>query len=272
MSETVRCAYCVFKKKPDPEIQLLKTQVSMADVEGYLQKIRFYLPQMRPLFQGVEIEYFPRRTLYAFNTPCGMCDYAGLCINGRLEGYIIGYDATAKQYRKPIISPSEIIKYETCPRQWAYSKTGVDTPYRSAIPESGTVMNIAIDEFIVLGVDPEEVFDREWGPKAEDKRLRYNKTDTHASIGRIAKAALRKFVPMWDKWGLQDVVVQGKYMVEFDEFYLKGKPDLKARKDDDTLILDWKFSSSTYTDLWTRVSDQLTAYAALHLLQPAMAA
>lgn len=262
--------FCVLQKKADPDIVPHKTVRKMADIEEYIRKIDFYLPEMkRLLYDGVEIDYYPRRSLYAFNTPCGLCDYAGLCVYGSLEGYAIGYDATERRYAKPFVSPTETIRYETCPRQWAYYKTGIKSVYRAATAECGTCLHRGIFAYIMEGEDPVEVFREEWYRLENEKYLKYGQKERFKSLLDIGEKLMKKFPEKWESWGVEVISAEQKTSVEFDSFILKGKPDLKGRKDGRIIIWDWKFTAVNYNDIWTLICDQMTGYAALHLLQPA---
>ncbi len=267
--EEVIGVFCVLQKKADPDIVPHKTLRRMQHVAEYIRKINFYLPDMkRLLYDGVEIDYYPRRSLYAFNTPCGLCDYAGLCVYGSLEGYAIGYDATERKYAKPYVSPTEIIRYETCPRQWAYYKTGITSVYRGAASECGTCQHKGIFAYIIEGKDPVEVFIEEWHKLENEKYLKYGQKDSFKSLLGIGEKLMKKFPEKWESWGMETISAEQKASVEFDDFILKGKPDFKGRKEGRIIIWDWKFTGVNYGDIWTLLSDQMTGYAALHLLQP----
>ncbi|MBE0427687.1 MAG: PD-(D/E)XK nuclease family protein [Nitrospirae bacterium] len=230
--------------------------------EEFLSKIRFYLPQMLPLVRGeVEAEYYPRKTMYFFNSPCGMCDYGKLCLSGNLEGY---YFKERKEYNIPFFSPTEIIKYETCPRQWAFYRSGVRIVTQSASLIVGDILHTAIESYLNQNHDCSEVFVAEW-EKYKDIRLDYNKKENYKSLREIGIHLMKKFPLFWDQ--LKKELSITRYLTEiktyrrYPDFNLNGKPDILCfTSENKKIVIDWKLASKKYDDNWIQVSDQMLCY------------
>lgn len=267
IDKTIQVSYCIIQKKKDPEIVSFQTQKNIEDAYEFIKKVNFYLPEIKKIYDSTPAEYYPRRPLYAFNSPCDLCDYAALCIQGDTEQYSLGYDATEKKYRKPYVSPTEIIKYETCPRQWAYYKSGITTPVRSAATECGSSIHVGIYNYLLTGQDPVIAFRESWEEVALNPHIKYGQRDTHKSLEDIAIAGLKKFPKFWESWGLTVECLEKAHTVDAGDFILKVKPDAVASKDGKTVVIDWKFTAVAYNPLWVAISDQLTAAAAVILLQ-----
>lgn len=233
-----------------------------ARAEEYLKKIRFYLPQMLPLIRGeVDAEYYPRKTMYSFNSPCGMCDYSKICLNNDLEGY---HFKERREYNPPFLSPTEIIKYETCPRQWAYLRSGIRAITQSALLVVGDSLHLAIETFLNYNHNCTEIFVAEW-EKYKEVELNYNKKESYKVLREIGIHLMRKFPLFWEQAKKELSII--RYFTEiktyrnYPDFNLNGKPDLVCfSKDGEKIVIDWKLSSKKYDRQWIHVSDQMTSY------------
>ncbi len=189
------------------------------DVEEYIRKIRFYLPDMLRLYENGDVDHYPRRTLYAFNSPCGLCEYRSLCIEGDLSGYIIGYSAIEAGHSKLFVSPSDVIKYETCPRQWAYYKSGVKSPFSSAASECGNCLHKGIEEYLLKGDDPVRVFEQEWMERKDAATITYNQKDTHQGLLEIGMKLMIQFPDKWRETGLEVCNVERTVRIDMGDFH-----------------------------------------------------
>ncbi len=266
MLQGISGAYWVLQKKSAPGIVFRETGRTIRDVEEYIRKIKFYLPDMSRLYENGDVDYYPRRILYAFNSPCGLCEYRSLCIEGDLSGYIIGYSAIEAGHGKLFVSPSDVIKYETCPRQWAYYKSGVKSPFSSAASECGSCLHKGIEEFLLNGDDPVRVFEQEWMERKDAATITYNQKDTHQGLLEIGMKLMSQFPDKWRETGLEVCNVERTVRIDLGDFCLKGRPDIVATKDCNLYVIDWKFTAVSFSDDWVAKSDQMTAYAALLFL------
>lgn len=254
--------FVCLEKKRDGEI--FPTEVVEYDQkrgEEYLKKIRFYLPQMLPLINGeVQAEDYPGRTLYAFNCPCGMCDYRMLCLEDKLDGltYI-----EKKVYRIPYLSPTELIKWETCPRQWAYHRSGLSSALRAAKQEFGSVVHDAVEAHVRNRIAPPDVFVSKWDAK-KDLNLQYSSKENHGYLREVGISLMKKFPEFWKSFvkekGILSCSTETKKSRIFPGFALNGRPDIVCNTRNDITVIDWKVISKKYDESWVKVSDQMTGY------------
>lgn len=245
-------------------------------VEEYFDKIEFYLPQMIPLLEGrAECEEYPRRTLYAFNSPCGMCDYASLCLQGDIMGLTLR-DEDKKSSDRIYLSPTQLLKYETCPRQWAYYVAGYRTELSSAKLHFGDSIHNAIEAYIRLGRDPKESYSIFWG-EYKDAPLSYSKKASYDYFKAIGEGLMEKFPKFFEQEivvGLNLSEIQAEALSSkclYDNFmghpvYLTCKPDLVCITHDGMrIIVDWKVTTKKgFDEDWLPVADQMTAYFLLN--------
>ncbi len=240
----------------------------------YLDKIEYYLPRMLALHKGeVECESYPRRTLYAFNCPCGMCDYASLCLHGDIIGYTLKDENKKVGKHTIFLSPTQLLRYETCPRQWAYYAAGYRTETSAAKLQFGDAIHNAIEAYIRLGRDPKESFSFFWG-EFKDAQLTYTKKGTnHEYFQKAGESMMEKFPAFYDQEIITGLDVSEAYAEVPDSKLLWDnyighpvqitcKPDLVCKTHDgDTLIIDWKVTSrKNHDEDWLPVADQMTAY------------
>lgn len=255
--------YCILEKKKDGGIYLMPPVVSKEDKkEKLIKKIRFYIPQMMPLLkEEADPEAYPQTPLHSYNSPCGMCDYINLCHRGDLTGL---YYSERELRRTPYVSPTEIIRFEICPRQWAYYKVGVKTSAGVATIEAGSAIHKSIEAFLRESKNPVAVFDEVWGA-FKDTRLQYNSKDSFESLLKTGQTVLGKFPAFWaqimseHKITSYDIEIKGSR--SFGDFTLNGVPDLVCRTEDSgKIIFDWKFTAKKYDERWVEMSDQMTGY------------
>lgn len=229
--------------------------------QEYLKKIRYYLPQMLPLLnKETTPEEYPRRPLYSFNSPCGMCDYALLCIYGDISGY----DFTEKKvYPKPYISPTALIQFDVCPRQWAYHAYGVKSTQRSAAIVLGEAVHGAIEAYLKMAKECEETFTQIWDAYRE-AALKYPQKADFLQYREIGVQLCRRFPAFWQhtsqRIGVKEIEVEAQRRVRYDSFILSGKMDLLCSVDRGLTILDWKLTNRKYDDAWLLLSEQMTSY------------
>lgn len=236
----------------------------------YLDKIKFYVYQMLPLLKGeAECENYPRRTLYAFNCPCGMCDYEGLCHRNDITGLTL---RESKRTSEAIfLSPTQLLRYETCPRQWAYYAMGYETTISAAKLHFGSSVHSAIEAYIRLGKEPKEAFSFFWG-EYKDAPLKYTEKTNHEYFQKVGDSLMEKFPAFYDQeiitgLNVSETQVEESNTKRLHEYigypvYFTGKPDLVCKTHDgDTMIIDWKVTSKkTFSESWLSVSDQMTGY------------
>jgi len=252
-------------EKQSGKIQISRPVFHTEDREvEYLKKIQFYLPQMTPLIKGKVLpEDYPRKTLYSFNSPCGLCEYRSLCHEGDMTGLSF-YER--KPYDIPFISPTEIIQFEVCPRQWAYHRSGITPSVRYGKTEFGTAIHRAVEEYVDKEVPPVEVFLEVWGQVRES--VVFTEKESAQKYTELGMRLLKKFPQEWGKikesLGLVlPGITEDKSWVFFKDlgFALTGKPDLQCRDTKDGLVvIDYKVVSKGHQEWWPAVSDQMLAY------------
>ncbi len=52
------------------------------------KQVREYLEKVKRIADDMNNGYFPKRSMMAFNSPCGLCDFKGLCHRGITEGLV----------------------------------------------------------------------------------------------------------------------------------------------------------------------------------------
>ncbi len=252
---------CLEKKRDGDIFPTVDVIYETARGEEYIRKIRYYLPQMLPLINGeAEAEEYPRKTLYSFNCPCGMCDFRLLCLHDDLTGLTYW---EKKTYRIPFLSPTELIKWETCPRQWAYDRSGLRSSLKAAKQEFGSVIHDAIEAHVKSRIAPSEVFVGKWDPY-KDVNLQYSSRENHGYLRLVGISLMEKFPGFWEAFrkekGIQSCETESKKSRMFDDFALNGRPDAVCRTKDDVIVLDWKVISQKYDESWVKVADQMTGY------------
>ena len=70
------------RKGPEVHLPLWVPPRTEKVKQAYLNKVSWIAQQVRG-------GYFPERSLGAFESPCNLCDYRGLCINGSMEGLVV---------------------------------------------------------------------------------------------------------------------------------------------------------------------------------------
>jgi hypothetical protein len=247
----------------DPIHVHLPVTVDIKDSASAIQKVRKYIPDMVRLLQGAEPEEFDTKTLYIHNSPCTMCEYDKLCYEGSTEGIIVEFER--KNFEILTLSPSSVITYETCPRQWAYSYLG----YRYSIRNASLFFGDAIHHMVysyLKGKDPVEAFTEYFG---EQKRpdLKYTKKEPHRVLLQkgihIAKSLKKSdlYIKKYHSFEIEKTVIEDENSNDVKVRY-KVKPDLVFSNENEILIVEIKSSfNSVYTERWIRRSDQLLWYA-----------
>lgn len=254
-------------KRSGVEIQI-HPPVEIGCTVDFLKKAKKYVPDMARLLRGAEPEEFDTRTLYIHNSPCELCEYAALCYDGSTEGLICEYER--ENFDVLWLSPSHILKYEMCPRQWAYSYLGYRYKTKRASRHFGDAIHAAVYARFRDNGDPVETFVKHFD--AQDLELEYTKREGHKVLLEKGKALMDRF----NKMSLSDLYLDGAVSCSIEERIIETEnvagikvrykivPDIvfEFETDKEVMIVEVKTSySSVYTERWIRRSDQLNWYA-----------
>lgn len=262
----INIMYIFLQKKSNPEIVNYSSKRESIHLLEYLEKIKFYLPLMNKFFyEKLNPEKFPKRSMYIFNSPCVMCDYISLCDETYNDEFTI-YETT---YEKPIITPTDLISFETCPRAWAYRKSGIYPVKKKATIEAGTCIHKAIELFLLENKNPVQVFQEEWDNTVQNYTMDFNKKESPELLKEIGSILMEKFPDYWKNLNFDVLSVEERISIDFGDFTFSGKWDLLCKdKDNNEVIIDFKFSTPHNEDTvvkWLNKSDQVTGYALLKL-------
>lgn len=167
-----------------------------------------------------------------------------------------------EQERTPHLSYSRINRYLTCPEQYRlYYVERFRPKVEGAGLVFGALIHVSLAGLFRSGVDPVEIFQREW-QNLKNIRLRYNNRDSWEGLRDKGEKLLEKFfveeLPRIEKV----LGVEKKFDLSVSSLPLPfiGIVDLIAQVDGQTTIVDFKTAASDYEDHEVALSDQLTAY------------
>jgi len=240
--------------------------ISVPVDEAYRRKIKRIVGDMKRISIDPP-ESFETRSLYAFNSPCNMCDYLRLCYDGDTSGLVVSFER--KTSGKIFLSPSGLITYDTCPRQWAFSYLGYQREKTPAAIEFGNAINDSIDLYIVDGINPLETFREIW-ESIDQTKLEYTKKQPHKTLLKIGEALMKNFPEFYDRYvdslGVYDIEVEKKLKIPLSStVILSLRPDAifycDGEQGEEIVVTDFKTGDpSKYNERWIRRSDQLSLY------------
>jgi len=168
------------------------------------------------------------------------------------------------------IRPSDVLKYENCPRQFKFSRDYKPnaTPGNLAL---GTAVHAAIEVFLKEEKNPLEGFRNAW-----DKQLASGPIDfcskEESCFRTFGENLANGFSEFWKESGFSpardaggNVLMEVRLEAEIAPgVVLSGQPDLVAWNSEARLIvLDFKTACSRANPLFVNISEQLTAYQIL---------
>lgn len=176
------------------------------------------------------------------------------------------------------LSPTAVLKYETCPRQYYLEEVWrVRTVHTPANLVFGRIVHAVIEQWLrgwLAGQTPDAVrlFDGLWRKAQFEHGIEYSATQSAKSLAATGQALVAQFVSAWLGFGLMPVLdirsepmIERKLDVELapDLTYV-GKLDLLVLDGAGRLVcLDLKTPASATDPGWLEASDQLTDYQLL---------
>ena len=176
------------------------------------------------------------------------------------------------------LSPTAVLKYETCPQQY-YLETvlRVRPAHKAANLVFGGVVHDVIETWL-RGAgqgqppDPLQLFEQGWQAAQAAGGIDYAATQSPESLTETGQALVRQFVAAWPSFdrlpaldGQGEPVLERKLEIPLAPgLVYVGKPDLVAFGPEGSLeCLDFKTPSTLTDPDWLVVADQLTGYQLL---------
>lgn len=176
------------------------------------------------------------------------------------------------------LSPTAVLKYETCPYQYLLEEVlRIRPAHRAANLVFGTVLHRTVEDWLrgdLTGAapDPVAVFDRDWAAARNAGGVEYSATQSPESLTATGRALIKGFATAWPTFQrLLAVGTDGTPLLELKlevqlgpRLVYVGRTDLLTfNRDGELECLDLK-TPSTPTDLgWLANADQLTGYQLL---------
>ena len=176
------------------------------------------------------------------------------------------------------LSPTTVLKYESCPQQYCLEEIQrVKTVHKAANLIFGSAMHKTLEQWLrhwLLGqaYDAGADFERRWHAAQAAGGIEYSATQTPESMAETGQRLAAQFAQAWPGFGLLPVLsAQGEPLLESKlevdiapGLLYVGKLDLLALDLDGRLhCLDFKTPSSATDPAWLKASDQLLGYQLL---------
>jgi len=176
------------------------------------------------------------------------------------------------------LSPTAVLKYETCPHQYFLEEVLRIRPvHKAANLVFGGVVHRVVEETFrhtLLGqpFDAVVLFQQSWQAAREAGGIGYSATQSPESLTETGAALVGQFAREWREWGWwpaldgqNQPLIERKFHVELTAgLVYVGKCDLLALNGDGILAcLDLKTPSSATDPDWLATADQLTGYQLL---------
>lgn len=176
------------------------------------------------------------------------------------------------------LSPSAVAKYEECGYQYflAYIER-LQARAKSANLVFGDALDQAVSGHVLAQLnnepfDAEEAFKKAWKEVSTGIEVQYNSRLDETALVRIGSGLMRIFPEVWGGLGYSPIILpDGKPFLQFDlrtiiapGIGLRGKVDIGCLTEDGDLhLLDWKSTASASAEVFSDLSEQLTAYQLL---------
>jgi len=171
------------------------------------------------------------------------------------------------------IRPSDLLRFEACPKNYQLSKEGWWPLQPSANLAYGTAIHAAV-ETVVRGqvteaADAGNVFMIEWDKQTASSPLKFGEKFDQASMRTMGIKMAEHFVEAWEKSGFQPVMTtDDKLLIEermevevAPGVILSAQPDaIVWTRNGDLAVVDFKTAGSKSLPDFEVKSDQLTAY------------
>ena len=176
------------------------------------------------------------------------------------------------------LSPTAVLKYETCPYQYLLEEVlRIRPTHRAANLVFGSVMHRTVEDWLrgeLTGAVPDPIacFDREWATARDAGGIEYAATQSPASLTATGRALITGFATAWPTFQrLLAVDEQGAPLLELKldvqlgpRLVFVGRIDLLTFTSDGELeCLDLKTPSTPTNPDWLLNADQLTGYQLL---------
>ena len=174
------------------------------------------------------------------------------------------------------LSPSKIQTYETCPRMYYFKYIAkVPVEVTSANLPFGTAIHTGIEQYLLNGADPVDVFEATWKKANEEEAIQYSSQWTQSEMNETGVHLMKLFPTHWDQWGYQIAyeddnkpLIERMFTITLKhgdiEVKFRGKIDIAVFLPSGHLgILDWKSPAQESTIIFAERADQHTAYQML---------
>lgn len=174
------------------------------------------------------------------------------------------------------LSPSAIQAYETCPRMYYFkyvAKIPVETT--SANLPFGTAIHTGIEQYLLNGDDPVDVFEAEWKKANEKQAIQFSSQWSQEELNATGVRLMTLFPEHWNNWGYQVIygedgnpLIERMFSITLKhgdlEVTFRGKIDIGVfLPTGESGILDWKSPAQASTIVFAERADQHTAYQML---------
>ena len=174
------------------------------------------------------------------------------------------------------LSPSKIQTYETCPRMY-YFKYIANVPVEttSANLPFGSAIHTGIEQHLLVGADPVDVFEAEWKKANETQAIQFSSQWSQSEMNDTGVRLMQLFPEQWNDWGYQIAyeaddkpLIERMFSTQLNhndlDVLFRGKIDIGVFTPDGHMgVLDWKAPAQASTVLFAERADQHTAYQML---------
>lgn len=171
------------------------------------------------------------------------------------------------------IRPSDVLRFEMCPKSYEISKQG----WRALQPSSNLAFGTAIHAMVEAvikrvvetGEEAKAVFRDSWDKAMASAPLKFSKNMPQDKMERVGQGMAETFPEVWVESGFEPVMntdnellIEKRMEVEVSPgVVLSAQPDaIVWTRDGDLAVIDYKTAASSALPEFEGVSDQLTAY------------
>lgn len=174
------------------------------------------------------------------------------------------------------LSPSKVQCYETCPRSYYFKyEAKIPSEATSANLPFGTAVHNSIEQFLINGDDPVDVFVSEWTKACQEETLQFSSTWSDKDLLATGSRLLSLFPEKWEEWKfelvygvdnkpLTECMFTAKLAYQDIKVTFRGKIDVCVFTPKGEIgVLDWKTPAQASTTIFAERADQHTAYQML---------
>jgi CRISPR/Cas system-associated exonuclease Cas4 (RecB family) len=163
-----------------------------------------------------------------------------------------------------VISSSDIILYDTCPRKWQIIKeSGGKRRQTFASYRFGSALHHAAKKFATEMEDPVDVFRQYWDKYLGNAmELSYEPGKDWTLFSMLGEKFMGSLSLQFPEKGINPILAESRIKVALGEnVLLSVQPDLIGDSASSYVVVDYKTSEKKISDAWVAQSDQLTSYA-----------